>query len=237
MDFTIAFPCRNRINLANEAIALMIKHSDYPIKIVDDHSNQPDGEYLKHDRVVVTYNTKKQGLTALFNQCIKLSSTEYVILGCDKIRVQPQDFAIIEQKLREGFACVATYMLGFFGFSKHLTTKIGFFDEGFTAGGFEDTDWMNKLFVEDLALYFSKETGYKQVGSGWTSGSNAAHYHSIWRETPDEIIQLSNHYHDKDLYHGVYSELEYLPWSRSELKSDNVIKYFGGKIPRKAADE
>lgn len=232
LDFTIGFPVRNRIAFANEAIQCILDNCDYPIIIIDDNSNRPDAEYLHHPRVRVIYNQEKKSLTALWNQILKASKTEYVILAGDKLRPKEIDFALIEEKLLEGFGLVGTYMLGIFGFSKYLTTKIGLFDEGFKANGYEDTDTMNKLFMNDIALYFSKETEYIQIGSGWQYNPvNQAYYNIKWIEDWDgrQLIQIKDdeNFHEKDAFMRYYNNgIQYLPWSKSELKDPNIQGYY-----------
>jgi len=237
MDFTIAFPCRNRINLANQAIQCMLDNSSYPIIVIDDCSDNPDDDYVSNFRVNVIYNRTKKNLVRLFNQCIRESGTEYVILACDKIRPQRKDFDLIEDKLKQGFACVFLCLLHFFGFSRHLTTKIGFFDEGFQGTGYEDTDWLNRLFVDNLAIYFSKETDcWFEQGSGWPSSGieiNRRYYLGKWIEGSREIVKLHPEFNcdDMNMFYGRYNDRKYLSWEKSELYPP-LKNYYKGKAGR-----
>lgn len=230
LNFTVGIPVRNRIKFANESIKSVIENSKYPIIVIDDNSDRPDDEYIKNDRVKVIYNKEKKGLTSLWNQILNESETEYIILMGDKLRPLKKDFTLIEEKLKMGFGIVATYMLGFFGMSKFLTNKIGIFDEGFTSGGFEDTDIMNRLFINDIALYFSMETEYIKVPSNWSpDGVNETYYKTKWFEDWDNklLIQLKS---DSDLIEKgnikKYKEINYLKWHNSELLSENVENYY-----------
>lgn len=234
LDFTIGIPVRNRIKFANQAIYSCLKNSNYNIIVIDDNSDNPDDEYLTHDRIKVIYNKEKKSLTTLWNQIIKESTTEYVILGGDKLRPKKKDFELIEQKLNEGFAIVATYMLGFMGFSKELLTRIGFFDQGYKMSGFEDTDTMNKLFVNNLALYFSTETEYIQIGTGWQGNSvNETYYKTKWIEDweNNQIIQLKDDENSLDIeyFKNKFENKEYLTWDKSELKAENIVNYYKNK--------
>jgi len=235
MEFTITFPCRNRVKMANEAIKTFLDSCDYPILIIDDNSDNPDDQYLDSPRVTVVYNEEKSGLVKMWNQALRMIDTEYVIIGCDKIRVTPTDIERIKTKLTQGYACVASYLLGIFGFSKELTTRIGFFDEGYVVNGFEDTDWMNKLFVNDLALYVSKETNYLDTGTSWgpANVSNHQYYITKWDEdfSNNQIIQLKEDVNslDKLKFKDVYETKTYLNWGSSDLKADNIKNYFTNK--------
>lgn len=235
LDFTVGFPVRNRISFANQAIQCILDNCNYPIIIIDDNSDSPDAKYIEHPRVKVIYNKEKKGLTSLWNQILIESETEYIIFSGDKLRPKQKDFQLIEQKLKEGFALVATYMIGFMGFSKHLTTKIGFHDTGFKANGFEDTDLMNKLFVNDLGMYFSKETEYVQVGTGWLYNSiNRDYYITKWNEDwiNGKIVQLKDDENsgDKSYFLNKFEDRQYFGWNKSELKADNIINYYRNKV-------
>lgn len=236
MDFTIGLPVRNRILFANDAITELINNSNYPIIVIDDNSNSPDGEYITHNRVKIIYNKEKKGLSSLWNQILHESDTEYVILMGDKLRLNNNDFNIIKTKLEEGFGIVATYMMGCFGMSKHLTNIIGLFDDGFKVGGYEDTDTMNKLFVNNIALYFSNESKYIGVSTNWGNNfENKTYYNSKWIEDwgNRKLIQIKE---DMNINQkGIFSKfnnngMEYLPWDKSELKLDNVRNYYNNLI-------
>lgn len=232
MEFTVGFPVRNRINFANEAINSVLSSSKFSILVIDDSSDSPDGNYITNERVKIIYNKEKKGLTHLWNQILKESETEHIILAGDKIRMKPKDFELIENKLNQGFGVVATYMMGVFGFSKFLTTKIGLFDEGFKTNGFEDTDTLNKLFINDIALYFSKETEYISINSGWAPNNiNQIYYNAKWVENWNnrELIQIKDDENsfEKSLFNQYSNNgIPYLPWSKSELKEPNVFNYY-----------
>jgi len=71
----------------------------------------------------------------------------------------------MDKKLKEGFELVAIADLHTFVFSKHLTSKIGFFDEGFESGQYEDTDYLNRLYMNDIAIYFSNHCAEESARS------------------------------------------------------------------------
>lgn len=232
LDFTVGLPCRNRIKFCNQAIESILENSDYPILIIDDASDNPDGSYIKNPRVRVVYNKKHVGLTKLWNQIIKESKTEYVIISGDKIRFKKKDFKIIEAKLRKGFALVGTYMMGgVHSFSKHLTTIIGMNDEGYKLSGFEDTDLMNKCLVNNLAFYLSSESEYIQIGSGWKLNDyNGAYYRSKWIEDKKKNILIQcredQNIDDINYYKNDFRERKYLPFNKSEILIDDARDYY-----------
>lgn len=234
LNFTICIPCRNRINFCNQALAYCLKNSNYNIIVIDDNSENPDDEFIKHERIKIIYNKEKRGLTNLWCQLIKEASTEHLIICGDKLRLKKTDFELIENKLKEGFALVGTYMMGCIGFSKHLTTVIGFPDTGFKYSGFEDTDFLNKLFVNNLGLYISTESHYIQCGSNWQSNLyNETYYKTKWIEDWEnkQIIQLREDENKEDInfYKNQFEERQYLTFDKSELLCDNIKNYYKDK--------
>lgn len=233
MNITIAMPSRNRITLANGAINSILNSCDHKVLIVDDNSDRPDAEYISNKNVEIVYNKIKKGLSSLWNQILKTSDTEVIIFICDKIRVTEQDIKRIETNLQKGFACVATYRMGIFGISKELTTKIGFFDEGYEVNGYEDTDFMNKLFINNLALYISCETEYLNIGSGWDNNNsiNAVYYNSKWVESKEHLIQKKEdvNYLDKFYFNGKYPKKEYATWDESVILVPNIKNFYSNR--------
>ena len=76
----------------------------------------------------------------------------------------------MDTKLSEGYAVVALCTMHFFAFSKHLTTIIGWFDEGFKKGQYEDSDYWNRMYVNDLGFYVSDELYEQPQVSMWRDG-------------------------------------------------------------------
>ena len=230
-QISIGVPCRNRVKFCNEALRHMLKNSLYPIIVIDDNSDNPDGEYLQNERITVIYNKNKKGIVSLWNQLIKATKTEYVMICSDKIRLKNKDFALIEKKLQEGFGFVATYSLHCFTFSKLLLTKIGFPDEGFTNSTYEDSDYERRLFINNIGIYFSFETESAKLLTGWKETSeNKRYYQKKWIEDNiNKTLSLLHdevNYNDRAYYRGAYKERDFLPWNKSVIKSPETKKYF-----------
>jgi hypothetical protein len=236
LDFTIGLPVRNRVSFANNALSMMLKNSSYPIIVVDDNSDNPDDKYLKNERIKVIYNNKKNGLVSLWNQLIKESKTENIIIGSYKIRPKKSDFNRIEKRLLENFGFVSTKYFHFFAFNKSLLGKIGIFDEGFTNGNFEDTDFLNRLYINDIGIYFSHETNEdNSIFTNWGQidrGENKRYYDTKW------IFNKENHaltlFHDEKninermFYSKKYKSRDFLAWTRSIIKDEDLKNNFTG---------
>lgn len=227
--FTIMLPVhRSNLQLANNCIKNLLDNSDLNIILIDD--NGVDSDYINDNRIKFIHNnfTEKQPLVKIWNQCIKECPTEYVIIASWRQRPGRYHFQTIEEKLNEGYGMVAFDELHFFSFSKHLTTLIGFFDEGFTRGQYEDTDWWNRLKTNNIGIYVGyvpeeRVLNGQHIGSTWLNENyiNKAYCESKWTEdrVNNTLIQHKDelNYNDRMLYKGIYLERTYKTWDESVL--------------------
>lgn len=143
----------------------------------------------------------------LINDSVLTSPTEFVILINDRCHPMPHEAIHIIQLLEEGYASATKYSVGFLGLSKELFRKIGYWDERYYGGGFEDDEFVLKLRLHDLAYYESEEGKYdmnwqsqlRPVG-GQATAKSQPHFMSKWKHTPNEIRQVmeDEHYHKYD---------------------------------------
>lgn len=96
----------------------------------------------------------------LINDSVNSSTTEFVILINDRVHPKPHEVKKIIRCLENGFAAATQYSVGFMGFSKQLLRTIGFWDERFYGGGWEDDDFVFRLRMANLAYYESSESTY-----------------------------------------------------------------------------
>lgn len=235
--YTIMLPVhRSNIELANRCLTNLLKTSDLNIILIDDFGI--DNDYINNPRIKFIHNSfeHRQPLVKIWNQCIKECPTEYVIIASWRQRPTKEHFITIEEKLLSGYGLVAFDGLHFFAFSKHLTTIIGFFDEGFPAGQYEDTDFWNRLRYNNIAIYtgeMSEErfVNNKYVESTWLENNfrNKEYYESKWTEDlinnklilKKEELNIS----DRKLYINKFSNRVYKTWDESVL-TINLYNYF-----------
>lgn len=155
----------------------------------------------------------------LWNQAIVQSPTEIVIIANDKSRPTQADVEKMLRLIAEGFALVGLGRFNFFGFPKETIRRIGFFDERFKGGGFEDNDMSIRLREANLAFYESPEVSYLPIPSGWNYAVTKVHYDSKWRVEPGEpktfVRLLPEWKPDYDL--GPSVPRRFLPWEKSHL--------------------
>jgi hypothetical protein len=101
-----------------------------------------------------------ESYSELINHSIATSNTEWIILINDRTHPTVDEVEKMIYLLENGYSCVFLYSVGFMGFSKELIRQIGWWDQRFTYGGWEDRDWVFRLKKANLSLYESIESNY-----------------------------------------------------------------------------
>jgi hypothetical protein len=185
------------------------------------------------DRYPKLYPTYSQ----LINHSIVTSPTEWVILINDRTYPTVDEVEKMINLLENGFGCVFLYAVGFMGFSKELIRSIGWWDERFTLGGWEDRDWVFRLKLNDIALYESIESNYDYtwksplngpIGDAesyphWTQKYDMSSSDIIWKNIPEEQYQ---HW---DLFIGDSREEIKNSWKKWE---NSILNIFYNQIDR-----
>jgi len=135
----------------------------------------------------------------LINHSVATSKTEWVILINDRTHPTVEEVEKMIGLLQNGFACVLLYNVGFMGFSKELIRNIGWWDQRFTYGGWEDRDWVWRIKKADLALYESQEGTYDMSwksplnvpgailsGQFWGKKYYTSHADIVYQKLPEE---------------------------------------------------
>jgi hypothetical protein len=236
-NFTIMLPVNNKnLAFANSAISHLLKTTDIKIIVVDD--NGVDDDYIQHPNLsyIHVQSDSRRPLVKIWNQCIKDCPTENVIIASWRQRPTKSHFVTIEEKLSEGYGLVTFDELHFFAFNKYLMTVVGFFDEGFEGGQYEDTDFWNRLKTNDIGIYvgeMSEERNFngQTINSTWVelSGINKVYYETKWLEDRlnNTLVQYKEekNIEDRELYKGLYKKKKYKKWSESVL-FPNLYNYF-----------
>lgn len=237
-NFTIMLPInRSNLPLANQCIQHLLDNSELNIVVIDENGN--DTDYVKSDRISFIHEQLSEGrrpLVKIWNQCIKSCPTEYVIVASWRQRPTPDHFKTIDEKLNEGYGFVCFDSLHFYSLSKHLTTIIGFFDEGFTMGQYEDTDWFNRLKTNDIGICAGDIAEQRYIGSTyipsmWLAGGeiNKEYFDSKWIQdnSTGTLIQKREevNFEDRKLFVNTYPERTYKKWEESIL-AENLMSYY-----------
>lgn len=155
----------------------------------------------------------------LINDCIVSNGFEKIIICNDKAR--PTNSAIVKilTMLDEGWGVVAPYRFGFFGFKKDLIRKIGFFDERYIGGGYEDNDIILRLKEADVSYYETEEIEYIYLPTSWNyeiSGLAGNYYLTKWKQEGNTYTRrLPEEDYGYDI--GPFRNTDFTPFEKSVL--------------------
>jgi hypothetical protein len=133
----------------------------------------------------------------LINDCILSSTNEIIIIIADKVRGNSEDIVRMLKLINEGYGIVCLSIFYFFGFKKDLIRKIGWLDERYVLGGWEDADYLRRLKEANIGFYYEKEVPVIEIKTSWgyckpggleTDINSLAgrHYLSKWAEVPNK---------------------------------------------------
>lgn len=124
----------------------------------------------------------------LINDVIVNNPTEIVIVASYKVRPTQNDVQKMIDLINKGYGYVATYRFAFFGFKKEIIRRIGFFDERFIGGGYEDCDIMRRCIENNISIYESEEVIYYPKKSIWNNSVSRTHFIKKWLEPKNNKI-------------------------------------------------
>jgi hypothetical protein len=133
----------------------------------------------------------------LVNDAIASSPTEIMVFLNDRVMPKVQDVEHMLWLLDNGYAAASKWSVAYIAYTKELIREIGWWDERYIGGGFEDDDFVLKLKLHNLAYYESEEGEYDQ---SWKSplrpdgGDKCAKsepwFRQKWRYSTDEVRRV-----------------------------------------------
>ena len=167
----------------------------------------------------------------LINDCILKADKETVIIANDKVRPNSDHIKKMLFLLKKGFGFVGLFRFGFFGLTKNLIRTIGFFDERFLGGGFEDSDFGKRFIEHDIAIYESPEVPYiGNVKSSWNNKTAEEFYKKKWHISETHWKRLlENEKYDYDLGNFV-GNANWLPYKYSLLSKSSIVGHLKLKM-------
>lgn len=177
-------------------IALLCGHDkDRVLSQKKDLIKLEDEFVVKWNNRIDRYPFAYDSYSKLINTTIETSETEVLITINDRAVPTVDEVKKIISHLESGFACSFMYGMGFMGFTKSLIRKIGWMDERFLNGGWEDVDFIYRLKLNNLALYESRESNYDfktppsplQIFD--SCAKSQAHFNRKYKEYNDVILK------------------------------------------------
>lgn len=200
-NVSVAVPTRHRIALINRFVETF--HDNTPsrgnvrpyLTIMYDSPSAPGSSELRFDYPLKTKLQeitvwKKSSLTELWNLGIMTAPTDWVLLCNDDIVFKPGWLEYLEEQIASGkYLQINLGHYGAFCVHKSLILKVGWHDERYRGGGYEDIDWQLRLYeaglkdkVDNSHTFYENKPGHdvghfidhlKPVGvEGWQGENN-----------------------------------------------------------------
>jgi len=96
----------------------------------------------------------------LINHSIATSKDEFIIFVNDRCFPTVDTARKMLDHLKNGYAASFLWNVAYMAFSKELVRKIGWWDQRFLNGGWEDRDWMIRIAEANLKIYDRLEIEY-----------------------------------------------------------------------------
>lgn len=155
---SVAVPTRNRVTVINDFVKSFANSINpkvdgytktYVMPELHIIYDAPDkmSHYCGFDMTPTeTTNVDKSSLTELWNQAIISSPTDWVLVCNDDITFNKGWVEYLEGQIETGkYLLIHLFHYGAFCIHKSLILEIGWFDENFRGGGFEDVDHMLRM--------------------------------------------------------------------------------------------
>lgn len=168
----------------------------------------------------------------LINDIIVDCPTEIVIFCSHKVIATPDDISKLLERIDGGYGISTVYRFGCFGFKKDLIRQIGFFDERYLNGGWEDNDIMMRLLEADISYYEDESAKYIPGASLWKHPpgqlKSQVHYRKKWSIYKIEIAvrNLDEEIYPYDIGKSTLSKFK--PWSESVFCKVKQVESFNG---------
>ena len=190
----------------------------------DDVYNHIINSGIDSKLVIKKDGTGYPSFSKLINDSILATDTEVVIICSDRCKPTHEQVERTLNLLDEGFGFVGLWRFAFFGFRKQLIQRVGFLDENYVGGGYEDTGFVLRLKEADIAYYEKEEIDYRASGSRWAIRENHGYHNKKWFVDEHCVKRLSSEsMHNYDL--GEWPDVTFLNWNHSLLldRSRNLI--------------
>jgi len=224
-----------------------MKRRDYTIYHITHkeflHKHSMKCALLSNESVHLFDGTNYSSFAKTINSCVANCPTEIVIIFSHKVYPFPDEIEKILHYIDSGYAFVALYRFAFFGFKKEVFRRIGFLDERFEPGGYEDLDLIIRMKEANFGVYISEESIYGSEKSGWRNNEKPGihvpleHFCRKWgisfyefkkqindsERIPKERRRLSEEQYDYNL--GPTTDIEFVSWKDTIINPTSYGKF------------
>lgn len=158
----------------------------------------------------------------MMNDIITQNKADIFIFCSHRVRPKQSDIFKMLDLINQGYGFVTLYRLACFGCKMELFRRIGFFDERYLRGGWEDNDFYIRLKEADISYIESEEIEYHASPSTWTQPTprpfaSEVFHAAKWSFIGNKIIRNKlNETYDYDIGQSDQT-ITFKPWSESKL--------------------
>lgn len=187
-EFTICLHCGSDRKVVDKQIEMLKP-------ITDKYKVHWNNRIDRHPAIYPSYSQ-------LINHCIVTSHTEWIFFINDRTFPKPEEVEKMIEHLENGYAWTTFWGVAFMAFSKELVRKIGWWDERFINGGWEDRDWVYRLKIADLCIYEGHEAEYDQSWKSHLNVPGGEKSTPFWlKKYTDQGNRIVKHISDEEYYH------------------------------------
>ena len=210
------------INNDNYSIIIAVKDKEIATPVIDS---------LYPLKAEILIGKDYPSFSKLVNDAILMSKKEIVIFCSHRVRPKPSDIKKMLNLLNQGYGLVGLFRFACFGFTKQLIRTIGFFDERYEGGGFEDDDFVIRMKEADIAYYEDESIKYFRGKSTWNYNKAQKFFIKKWRFDNDKIIRLLPE-ETYNYYLGSNFPKTFLPWKKSIGRAEliSLVKKYYNKL-------
>jgi hypothetical protein len=117
-------------------------------------------DYIKKN-IIIKIKDNVKSFSEMVNSCIKECKTEIFIFLSHRVSPREEDIRRIVDLISKGYGYVGLYRFGCFGLHMDVIKKIGYFDENYIRGGYEDDDFRIRLMNGNIGYYEDHSVEYR----------------------------------------------------------------------------
>ena len=141
--------------------------------------------YIGLEEVVVIDGAHATSFSNLCNSVLRIDPNSISVIVGDKCFPSLGELNQMIGMIRGGLGLVGIYRFGCFGVHPSFLHSVGYFDENFEGGGFEDVDMLLRSFEADVAIRLYEATRYFPLPSSWNPNKAEKYYKDKWITSKD----------------------------------------------------
>ncbi len=149
-------------------------------------------KYLASPYAKVVDGSGFESFSKLCNSILKANPNKINVIIGDKCFPTKNDLECIVRLTKCGYGLVGAYKFGAFAIHPTFLRRVGYFDENFKGGGFEDSDLVIRAFESNVAVLLFEAIRYIPLKSTWKSDAGKKYFNEKWEIRPPNVPRRRN---------------------------------------------